>query len=112
MNRKLLSLADVLIILGVLFLALTIFFSFFLSNKGNRVVVTIENETVAELDLNVDSKRTFSTEYGFNNLVIEKGSCKVETADCRDGICINRGKISKTGESIVCLPHKLIVEIK
>ena len=73
MKRKLLSLADILIILGVLFLAIIIFFSFFLSNKGNRVVVTIENETVAELDLNVDSKRTFSTEYGFNNLVIYDG---------------------------------------
>ncbi len=112
MKRKLLSLADILIILGVILSAFIIFFSFYSSNNGNRVVVTIENKTVAEFDLNIDLNRTFSTEDGFNNLIIENGSCKVETADCKDGICISRGKISKIGESIVCLPHKLIVEIK
>ena len=33
-------------------------------------------------------------------------------ADCRDKICIKSGFISKPGQLSVCLPHKLMVEIK
>ena len=33
-------------------------------------------------------------------------------ADCPDKICVNTGKISKIGETIVCLPHRVVVEIQ
>ena len=47
---------------------------------------------------------------GYQHRGVEE--CFIKNADCRDGICVSRGKINKVGESIVCLPHKLIVEIK
>ena len=36
----------------------------------------------------------------------------VTDADCPDQVCIRMGKISKTGENIVCLPHKLVVQLE
>ena len=33
-------------------------------------------------------------------------------ADCHDSLCIYQGKISKVGQSLVCLPNKVMVEIK
>ena len=32
-------------------------------------------------------------------------------ADCPDQICRNHAAISQTGETIVCLPHKAVIEI-
>ena len=32
-------------------------------------------------------------------------------ADCPDLICVHHKPISRQGESIVCLPHKVIVEV-
>ena len=32
-------------------------------------------------------------------------------ADCPDKLCVKTGRISKTGETIVCLPHRVVVEI-
>ena len=32
-------------------------------------------------------------------------------ADCPDKICVNHATISDVGESIVCLPHRVVVEI-
>ena len=32
-------------------------------------------------------------------------------ADCPDKYCIQMGKATHTGDTIVCLPHKLVIEI-
>jgi hypothetical protein len=35
----------------------------------------------------------------------------VKEANCPDQICVKWGKISKTGQTIVCLPHKVVISI-
>ena len=47
-----------------------------------------------------------------NLLVIKDGKAFVETATCRDGICAAHAPISREGESIVCLPHKVVITVK
>lgn len=55
---------------------------------------------------------TGDNEESINTLVIENGEAVMTEADCPDGICVAHRPISNTGESIVCLPHKIIVEIQ
>ena len=50
-------------------------------------------------------------EGGYNVLEIEGGAAAVTEADCGDLTCVNTGAISREGESIVCLPYRLVVEI-
>lgn len=52
------------------------------------------------------------TAYGFNHLVVENEGIYIEDADCKDKICLQEGIIKKAGEILVCLPHRLLVEIK
>ena len=47
-----------------------------------------------------------------NILVIKDGEAFMTEADCPDGICVAHRPIKNTGESIVCLPHKIVVEIQ
>ncbi len=37
--------------------------------------------------------------------------CMLQSS-CPDKICVNHSAISNTGENIICLPHKLVIEIK
>lgn len=39
------------------------------------------------------------------------GGISIEDADCPDKICLKQGFINKPGQSIICLPHKLVIEI-
>ncbi len=52
------------------------------------------------------------TEYGYNLIEIGDGKVRVIEADCPDKIDVLQGYISSPGELIVCLPNKLVVEIK
>lgn len=112
MKRRCLTLPDMIVIAACFVFAFALLLLPFLRNNGRVAVVRVGNETVARLSLATDSEQKIETDSGYNTVVVREGVCLVTAADCRDGICISRGAISKVGESIVCLPHKLIVEIE
>jgi hypothetical protein len=55
---------------------------------------------------------TIQTKDGHNTVTVKDQSIAITEADCPDKICINEGFISKPGETIACLPHKVIIEVR
>lgn len=112
MKRRCITGADIALIAICLGLALLLLILPLLRKTGGVAVLRVGNEIIARLPLDTDTEQRVKTDAGFNTVVVRDGVCLVTAADCRDEICISRGAISKVGESIVCLPHKLIVEIE
>ncbi|MGM0395490.1 MAG: NusG domain II-containing protein [Bacillota bacterium] len=52
------------------------------------------------------------TEYGYSLIEIGDRRVRLIEADCPDQICVNQGYISRIGETVVCLPNKLVIEVK
>lgn len=52
------------------------------------------------------------TEYGYNLIELGDGKVRVIEADCPDKIDVKQGYISRIGETIVCLPNRMVIEIK
>lgn len=75
--------------------------------QGSRVVIKQDNKIIYDESINVD--KTVNT--GTNTVVIKSGVVYMESASCKNQICVSTGEISKKGESIVCLPNKVVVEI-
>ena len=88
-----------------------IFFLIPEEKQGNIAVVTIEGMEYGRYSLSKDQTVEISNEKGHNTLIIKDSKAYMEEADCPDGYCIYRGNISTVGETIVCLPHRLVVEI-
>ena len=105
---------DILLAGSVLFLAalLMIFFYFQGNVSGNCITVTIDGELYGTFALSDNQEIAIDTQYGHNLLVIESGKVYMKEADCPDGYCKRQGKITGERETIVCLPHKLVVEIE
>lgn len=78
------------------------------SKAGTRVVIKKDNEIIYNDSINKNT--TIQT--GTNTITVKSGEVYVSDATCKNQICVNSGKISKKGESIVCLPNKVVVEIK
>lgn len=79
---------------------------------GSTVVVKQEGEEIGRYPLSVDREILLETQAGYNLLVIEGGQAYIREADCPHGLCAHEGKISRTGETLVCLPHKLTITIE
>ena len=82
--------------------------------EGELVSVEQDGKCIAVYPLDTDTRVTID-ENGdggdFNVLVIKDGVAFIESADCRDKICVGHKPISKDGETVVCLPHRLVVRI-
>ena len=82
---------------------------------GKIAVIRVDGEIYEKIDLDtvaVAYDMEIKTEFGYNKLHIEHDGISVTEADCRDHICMDRGKVSRAGVPIVCLPHRLTVEIE
>ena len=82
--------------------------------EGSMVVVKIDGNETERYSLYED--RTVEIITGENDefsntLVIEDGKAYISQADCPDKICSNHRAVSYSGETIVCLPHKIVIEI-
>ena len=47
----------------------------------------------------------------YNLISVADGAVTMEAADCRDQICVRHKPVADEGESIICLPHRLVIEI-
>ncbi|AHM56907.1 hypothetical protein EAL2_c16120 [Peptoclostridium acidaminophilum DSM 3953] len=81
--------------------------------EGKHVIISVDGKIYEDIAVgNATSKKIeVKTEYGSNIVYIHDGGAEVIDADCRDLICKKTGFISKPGQTIVCLPHKLVVTI-
>lgn len=51
-------------------------------------------------------------EHEINTIEIKDEAIRIQGATCSDQVCVRTGFISQPGETIICLPHKLVIEIK
>ena len=54
---------------------------------------------------------TLEDDSGRNVLSVERGRVCVSEADCPDQVCVKQGWISGGAVPIICLPHRLTIEI-
>ena len=81
---------------------------------GNSVIVKVDGVETQRYSLeeNIEFEiKTGKNNEEFNLVVIENGKVSVIDADCPDGICEDYRPIAFVGETIICLPHKVVIEI-
>ena len=66
----------------------------------------------APYSVTLDVPRRMTRADGHITLLIEQGGVFVEYADCPTQSCVRTGKITRAGESIVCLPNRVIVTLE
>ena len=104
---------DIILAVVLLLVAVTGFLLYKNFQKdGDYAVVMVDKTEYARLPLNKDSELIISGVGGTNTLVINDGKADIIHADCPDGICVDHAPISKVGETIVCLPHSVVVAIE
>lgn len=103
------------IFLCVVFLVLAAVAAVFYLTRGNhgaQVKVTVDGDLYGTYSLNENQEIQIQKDGVTTNvLVIKDGTADITEADCPDKLCVHQRAISKTKETIVCLPNKVVVEV-
>ncbi|MBE6811256.1 MAG: NusG domain II-containing protein [Ruminococcaceae bacterium] len=106
---------DIILIVCVLFVATVgiVYLNFFRST-GDTVTVTVDGTEYGVYPLAQDrTEDIYSGEDNLNHnrLVISDGKAYMGCASCPDGICVAHKPVYRDGESIICLPNRVVVTV-
>ena len=99
-------------LLAVIFIVCAVLFV--TSEDGVTVTVSVDGKPYATYSLSenitadIRSGDDFS---GLNVLIIDNGTAYVSEASCPDGICAAHKPIKRSGESIICLPNRVVISV-
>lgn len=113
MKTKLFRKGDIAVILIIVIVAAA--FWLYQSRQTDKLeaVISVDGKVVEVVDLSkVDGKRTIELDTEPRiKIAVENGAVYFEEAGCDDKLCINCGKLSKKGDTAVCLPAKTVVTV-
>lgn len=105
----------VLIISLILFSFIFVVKDVFIAPKTDHkyIAISVDGKPYKDLEFKDETYMfPLKTKYGLNKIEISKNYVRVVEADCPNKLDVLQGKISKAGQSIVCIPNRMIIEIK
>lgn len=105
----------VLIISLIIFSFIFVIKDIFFMPKTNDIYIAISVDGKAYKELEFKEKTytyPLKTKFGYNKIEVAKDYVRVLEADCPNKLDVLQGKISKINQSIVCIPNRMIIEIK
>lgn len=79
---------------------------------GDYLLVELDGKEYGRYPLDQDRiVEVKSNKTGLNKIEIKDHKAKMIYANCPDGLCMRMPRIGTKGETIICLPHKLYLEV-
>ena len=81
---------------------------------GLTAVISVDGETVETVALSgLERKEQIIRGNGYTlHVMLTAGDVWVESSDCPTQDCVHTGHISRSGQSIVCLPARVIITLE
>ena len=103
----------IVIICGVMLVS-TFATIFLQQGEASQARIYVDGKLIESIDLAAYTEPytfTVENEYGVNEITVDNGRICVSDADCPDKSCVRQGWIGGSAAPIVCLPHKLVIEL-
>ncbi|MDE7436316.1 MAG: NusG domain II-containing protein [Lachnospiraceae bacterium] len=84
-----------------------------LLHQGQRILITVDGEIYGSYLLSETQDIEIRKDGAVVNIVrIENGRAHMSMADCPDHLCQKQGEIEREGESIICLPNRVVAAVQ
>ena len=114
MKTKLFRKGDLAVIAVILIVAAAFYFFTLSDSDKLEAVITVNGETVETINLSSEKEKRIIKLPTDPEVIIavENGAIYFEESGCDDKLCVLCGKLTKKGDTAVCLPAKTVVTVK
>lgn len=100
-------------IILILCMAVLVIYFFYPKKTADYVEITVDGKLYKQCSLKKDCSIPIIQDGKITNILeIKEEKVFMKEADCPDQLCIKQGTMGYAGESIVCLPHRVVVQVK
>jgi len=117
-QSKLFAKGDLLLIAIILITAFGFGFHIFSSNVGNgfkpfptAVEIYLSNKLIKVLPLTQEGYYKMKYNNISFSVQIKSGKVRMQESNCPRKVCVHQGWIEHSGESIICVPNKVVIKI-
>lgn len=103
------------ILIGLVLIVIVVSFgvNFIMNNKDSDYIeIYVDNKLYKTYSIYDEDEFRINTKDGYNIVKIHNHGVEITEASCPDKVCVKSGFITKSSESIVCLPNKVNIKIK
>lgn len=103
-----------ILVLVILALGSTFFFRSNTSAKDKVLVVKQDQQVIQRIELKkitAETKLIVPVADGELTILYDRDGVQVTSSPCPDKVCIHQGKITRSGQTIACVPEKVLVTI-
>ncbi|MCM1543978.1 MAG: NusG domain II-containing protein [Ruminococcus sp.] len=102
---------DILIIVSLCIICVLLFIPSFMPSESVTALVYLDGELKNEIELaSVEDEQTLNV--GGCVLMIHSDAVEFFSSDCPDKLCVKKGRLSKAGDTMACVPNKVVVTLK
>ena len=104
--------ADIILAVLLIVFGLIVSYMFTSDNDaGDTVRISIDGKLYSVYSLSENRTIEINENNHSNKITIKDGYVSMTFSDCPNQDCVKHNAITRNAESIVCLPHKLVVEV-
>ena len=104
--------SDLILIISLLIISVISIIAINLNNKKGKIAnIYYDNKIIKKIDLSINKTYNIKGYNGNVKVVVKNNKIKVDEEKSPLHLCSKQGYISKSYETIVCLPNKIVIEI-
>ena len=117
---KMMKPGDIVLLLFLVVLSFLPVIIFSYANRSSNVeyniaLISVDGEVLHHFELKDDATRevyVYTDNRGHENTIVREGTVvTISEASCPDQLCVRQGDAYRVGDTLVCLPHRLLIEI-
>ena len=109
--RKSITKGDIILAVSLIVLCIVLFAFSFGKEQSLKAEIYVGGEKVHSVALS-DVQESYTINENYCQLLVEKDGVSFVFSDCSDKLCIKRGKLKNQGDTMACVPEKVVVILK
>ncbi len=110
--KKGITKGDIILIVSVVLISAVLFaLSFFSSSEDLTAEIYVGGEKAHSIVLS-EVTESYTVRENYCELLIEKDGVTFVYSDCGDKLCVKKGKLTKQGDTMACVPEKVVVILR
>lgn len=102
---------DIILIVSLIVISLAMFISSFTQSESLIAEVYVDGEKAHSIALE-EVTESYTINENYCQLLIEKDGVSFAFSNCGDQLCVKKGKLKRQGDTMACVPEKVVVVLK